>query len=80
MKRTCLALAVSALVALSMPLAAAAQTTAEPTQQPTCDDPSNCPAARDQQQVEVAGVQTSPDDARMPGETEDFIINDGFGD
>jgi hypothetical protein len=30
--------------------------------------------------VEIAGVQTSADDARQPGEAEPFIINDGFGD
>jgi hypothetical protein len=30
--------------------------------------------------VEVAGVQTSADDARQPGEADPFIINGGFGD
>ena len=32
------------------------------------------------QAIEVAGVQTSADDARQVGEAEPFIINDGFGD
>jgi len=30
--------------------------------------------------IEVAGVQTSADDARQAGEADPFIINDGFGD
>ena len=32
------------------------------------------------QAIEVAGVQTSADDARQLGEADPFIINDGFGD
>lgn len=30
--------------------------------------------------VEVAGVQTTADDARAPGEDEPYIVNTGFGD
>jgi hypothetical protein len=69
------------LVAAGSALAQAAPPDETPTPAPdaaACADQDVCPAP--QPQVEVAGVQSSADDAREPGESEPFIINDGFGD
>jgi hypothetical protein len=63
-----------------------AQDTSAPPPDPSasCDTQDACPdqppTADATPAVEVAGVQTSADDARQPGESDPFIINDGFGD
>jgi hypothetical protein len=66
------AAATSSACAQAAPAPAPALTCAD--QDAACQD-GQAPVA----QPEVAGVQTSADDARQPGEDEPFIINDGFG-
>ena len=63
-------------------LFALASAPAHAQQAATCaDDDAVCAeASMAQPAVEVAGVQTTPSDARQIGEDEPFIINDGFGD
>jgi len=80
------------LAALVWTLASVAAVQAQDTSAPppppdpsaSCDTQAACPdqvpVAVATPAVEVAGVQTSPDDARQPGESDPFIINDGFGD
>jgi hypothetical protein len=52
----------------------------EPAMLTCADDDAACLEAVPRPSVDVAGVQTAPDDARQPGEDEPFIINSGFGD
>jgi len=81
------------LAALVWTLASVAAVQAQDTSAPpppppdpsaSCDTQGACsdqvPMAEATPAVEVGGVQTSPDDARQPGEADPFIINDGFGD
>jgi hypothetical protein len=74
--------AVAAAMLSCQVLTGAASAQAEEPAQVVCDAPEACPElqADQAQNVEVAGVQTSSDDARDAGESEPFIINDGFGD
>jgi hypothetical protein len=53
---------------------------ATPTPQVACTDLSMCPEVTPTPDIQVAGVQTSADDARQPGEADPYIINSGFGD
>jgi hypothetical protein len=81
---------VPVLAALVWTLAGVAAVQAQDTSAPppgaqaSCDTQDACPdplpVAEATPAVEVAGVQTAPDDARQPGEADPFIINDGFGD
>jgi hypothetical protein len=72
------ALVVAAVLLFAAVGASYAQST--PRTETCADDDAFCSLATPTPGIEVAGVQASPDDAQLPGETEPFIINDGFGD
>lgn len=76
MKLRSVALVLIVGIAATAPGVAAAQTYTPDSTDAGQPDASAMPRPR----VEVDGVQTSAEDARLPGETEEFIVNDGFGD
>ena len=71
-------LAAALLLVLGTTLPAAAQSATDQSDSPDAAQAADVTAPSPE--VEVAGVQTSADDARQPGESEPFIVNDGFGD
>jgi hypothetical protein len=67
-------------VALALSATSAFAQPAPPIPQTCADSDAVCFPAEPAPAIEVAGVQATPDDARLPDESEPFIINDGFGD